>query len=77
MGIKNAEFDVYFESDEKVDKKLDMKKVNKKRDGNMRFFTSTHVRQFFCFFLVNFYETSTDLKSALNSAFFIHILNIF
>ncbi len=40
MGIKNAEFHADFKSIEKV-----LQKCTKKREGNMNFFTFTHVRQ--------------------------------
>ncbi len=40
MGIKNAEFHTDFKSIDKV-----LQKCTKKREGNMNFFTVTHVRQ--------------------------------
>ncbi len=66
-GVKNAEFHANFESVEKVLKKCTKKSYLQKRDGKMHFFTFTHVRQTcfaYNFFLVQFFNFSTDSKSA-------------
>ncbi len=74
MVSKNAEFHADFESVEKVVQKCNKKVISKTSLTNMsKSEKSAFFRHVFAnnFFLVHFFKTfPTDLKSALNSAFF-------